>query len=180
MSSYRRVEVLPHDPTFATRAREEAARIERALGAVHVAIHHIGSTAIAIPAKPVLDLLLVVTDVTLLDAPEPRLAMETLGFEARGEFGIAGRRFFVKGTADGQRTHHVHAFGVGAPEITRHLDFRDYLRAHPEEAAEYGALKTALAAQHPADIEAYMDGKDAFIKEIERRAVVWRDASKRA
>jgi GrpB-like predicted nucleotidyltransferase (UPF0157 family) len=34
-------------------------------------------------------------------------------------------------------------------------------------------MKEQLAAQHPDDFEAYMDEKDAFIKENEAKAVVW-------
>ena len=40
--------------------------------------------------------------------------------------------------------------------------------AHPETARKYSDLKQKLAAQHPSDIEAYMDGKDEFIQEIDR------------
>jgi GrpB-like predicted nucleotidyltransferase (UPF0157 family) len=49
--------------------------------------------------------------------------------------------------------------------VKRHLDFRDYLIAHPEEAQRYGSLKAELARQFPHDIFAYMAGKDGFIKE---------------
>ena len=58
-------------------------------------------------------------------------------------------------------------------EILRHLAVRDYLRAHPAEAAAYGALKIRLAGQYPQDIEGYCDGKDAFVKRLERQALAW-------
>jgi GrpB-like predicted nucleotidyltransferase (UPF0157 family) len=45
--------------------------------------------------------------------------------------------------------------------------------AHPLEAQAYGALKERLALQHPGDIDAYMEGKDTFIKERERLALDW-------
>lgn len=54
---------------------------------------------------------------------------------------------------------------------------RDYLRAFPEAARRYGALKTALALRFPWDIEAYCDGKDAFVHELEREALAWRAAA---
>jgi GrpB-like predicted nucleotidyltransferase (UPF0157 family) len=53
------------------------------------------------------------------------------------------------------------------------LAFRDYLRAHADVAAECAALKRRLADQHPNDMAAYMDGKDAFIKDVEARALAW-------
>ena len=62
-----------------------------AMGSVLVAIHHIGSTSIpGIHAKPVIDMLAAVRDVSLLDGTGSRL--EALGYEAMDEFGIPGRR----------------------------------------------------------------------------------------
>ena len=153
----------------------ESAAVTRALGFNVVAIHHIGSTAIPpIHAKPVIDMLVEVLDHGETDGCNA--AMEALGYEPRGEFGIPGRRFFRKNDASGVRTHHIHAFVAGSPEIGRHLAFRDFMRAHPEHAAQYSMLKQKLAAAHSHDIEAYMDGKDAFIKETDRKAALWRSA----
>ena len=44
---------------------------------------------------------------------------------------------------------------------------------HDSARLEYGELKRGLYAQHPADIEAYCDGKDAWIKRVEQVAVEW-------
>lgn len=41
------------------------------------------------------------------------------------------------------------------------------------EAAAYGALKRELAARFSEDIEGYCDGKDAFVRGLERRALAW-------
>ena len=92
--------------------------------------------------------------------------MATQGYEAKGEYGIAGRRYFRKDNRAGIRTHQVHVFVSGSPDVIRHLAFRDYLRAHCQKALQYSKLKVALAKAHPNDIHAYMDGKDALIKEI--------------
>ena len=139
-------------------------------------MHHIGSTAVPnIHAKPVIDILLVVQKHAELDAKQA--AMEALGYEARGEGGIPGRRFFRRDNKDGDRTHQVHAFEADSPQIARHLAFRDYMIAHPGIAQEYSALKQKLAAEHPNDIEAYMDGKDAFIHEIDRWTAEQTEAS---
>ena len=50
---------------------------------------------------------------------------------------------------------------------------RDFLRTHPQDAFEYGELKSKLAIAYPSDIEAYCDGKDGFVKELERKALKW-------
>jgi GrpB-like predicted nucleotidyltransferase (UPF0157 family) len=166
-----RVEVVPHSPGWAAEFRAEAQRLRDALGDEVVAVHHVGSTAIpGISAKPIIDILLAVREVERLDDLGPE--MSGLGYEARGEFGIPGRRFFVK-HAGPRRTHHIHAFAAGSPELERHLAFRDYMISHPENARAYGRLKEGLAQEFPTDIEAYMDGKDAFIKEMESEALAW-------
>ncbi len=171
----RQVIVVPHDPAWKDAFEEEAGRISETLGGLVVRLHHIGSTAIpGVLAKPIIDMLLEVNDLTALEARSP--AMEALGYEALGEFGLPGRRYFRKDNAAGIRTHQVHAFKAEDPEIERHLAFRDYMIAHPAEAGEYGELKQRLAQAHPTDIQAYVDGKDLFIKEHEARALAWRAA----
>jgi GrpB-like predicted nucleotidyltransferase (UPF0157 family) len=52
-----------------------------------------------------------------------------------------------------------------------HLAVRDYLRAEPGEAVRYEAVKREAARRNPEDRIAYMAGKDAFIEELERRAL---------
>jgi GrpB-like predicted nucleotidyltransferase (UPF0157 family) len=103
--------------------------------------------------------------------------MMRLGYQPKGEFGIPGRRFFIKGN-DSARTHHVHVFQTGDPEVERHLGFRDYMIAHPQEAQAYHRLKEELAQKFPEDIESYIEGKDGFIKEMNRKAKAWRESSR--
>jgi len=170
----RKIEIVPHDPAWADLATTEAAQIMRTLGASILAIHHIGSTAIpGIMAKPTLDLLAEVPNLDEIDELNPR--MEALGYAPRGENGIPGRRYFIKLAGE---THfcHIHMFLTGNQEIIRHINFRDYLIAHPAEAEAYSRLKAALAAQFPYDSVSYTDGKEQFIREIDRKANRWRSS----
>jgi GrpB-like predicted nucleotidyltransferase (UPF0157 family) len=163
------VEVLPHDTAWREAFEAEAQRLGPALGPTVIAVHHIGSTSIpGIYAKPVIDILVEVTDISAVD--EQYSAMESLGYEVMGEFGIPGRRYFRKDGANGKRTHQIHVFQAGSPQVSRHLAFRDHMIAHPSDAEYYSRLKQRLAAQHPLDMDAYMDGKDGFIKEIDGKA----------
>ena len=165
----RKVEVVPHDRQWKQMFEVESQRVIEVLGENVVAIHHIGSTAIAnIYAKPIIDLLVAVKDIAKID--RYNAPMESLGYEAMGEFGIRDRRFFRKHNSEGIRTYHIHIFDVGSEQVNRHLAFRDYLIAHPEIAQQYSELKRKLAREFPHDIEGYMDGKDGFIKEINRKA----------
>lgn len=166
------VHVAPHDPEWRCRFETEASRICQCLERVLVRIHHIGSTAIpGIDAKPIIDILMDVVDLETLDEATP--ALERLGYEAMGEYGIPERRYFRRHDASGRRTHHVHAFRAGSTEIERHLAFRDYMIEHPGIAQAYGELKQRLAHEHSDDIGAYVDGKDAFVKEHEKKALLW-------
>lgn len=168
-----KVEVVPHNPAWCKDFETESKQIASAMGENLVAIHHIGSTAIpTIYAKPILDFLIEVQDIRQTDQQAETMAK--LGYEALGEFGLPGRRYFRKNRSPEIRTHNVHTYQVGSPEITRHLAFRDYLLAHPEVAQQYSDLKRQLAQQYPQDIERYMDGKDGFIKAIEQTALAWR------
>lgn len=166
----RTVEVVPHNPNWATQFEAEANRIRAIFGDELVAIHHIGSTAIpGIRAKPIIDLLVEVSDIEKVEAfNEPMIA---LGYEPMGEFGIAGRRYFQKG--GDARTHHVHAYQAGHPEIARHIHFRDYVRAHPDDAQAYSQLKEQLAQQYRAEPLSYTEAKSDFVREIDRKAEGW-------
>ena len=73
----------------------------------------------------------------------------------------------------------MHAFVERTDQVIRHLAFRDFLRAHPDEAAEYSDLKREVARQNPTDIYGYMEGKDAFIKGALERALRWRRQGER-
>ena len=168
----RTIVVVPYDPIWPEMFRQEAARIATVFGPDLVAIHHIGSTSIpGMSAKPIIDIMPVVRCIDRVDALNP--AMAQLGYEAFGEHGIPGRRYFRKG-GDEDCTHHVHIFEPGSPEVAKHLDFRDYLVAHPGDAQAYAGLKQDLARQFPHDVYAYMDGKDGLIREIMQRARAWR------
>jgi GrpB-like predicted nucleotidyltransferase (UPF0157 family) len=171
----RQVLVVAYNPAWKLEFEREATFIRRALGNMVAAVHHVGSTAIPnIYAKPIIDIMPVVADITRLDEARWQAAMTALGYEALGEFGLPGRRYFRKDNAAGIRSHHVHSYQHGHPDINRHLAFRDYLIAHPAEAQRYSALKQRLARAYPTNIEAYSNGKDAYIKEQERAAMAWR------
>lgn len=169
----RRVEVVPYNTDWPSLFKLEADEITAILGQEVVAIHHIGSTAIPrIAAKPIIDVMVEVHDIGKIDRFNN--TMVERGYKPKGEFGIAGRRFFIKG-GDASRTHHIHMFQSGNTELQRHLDFRDYMIVHPEDAEAYARLKEELARKFPTDIEGYCAGKDGMIEEIDGKAKTCRD-----
>ena len=172
----KRVVVVAFDAGWAEAFAREAEGVGRALGGTELRgmeVHHIGSTSIAgIWAKPVIDMLVVVGEIGAVG--ERHAGLVAMGYEGLGEFGIAGRRYFRKDDAASVRTHQIHVFEKGSPQVERHLAFRDFMRAHGEWARAYSDLKRRLAEAHPEDMSAYMDGKDGFIKEMDARAGRWR------
>lgn len=167
----RRIVVVDYDPRWEQQFQSEAKQIKAILKENCIAVHHIGSTSVkGLRAKPIIDIMPVVRDISLVDIHNREL--EALGYESKGEYGIPGRRFFIKGGDN--RSHHIHFFEVtNRAEIIRHLAFRDYLRSHPDAAREYAGLKAALAEAFPYDIDGYCSGKDAFVKAQEQKALVW-------
>jgi len=167
------VELCPPSPKWAETARAESARLKEALGDVLITVHHIGSTAIpGILAKPIVDLIPVVTDLASLDAREE--AVRALGYKWHGEFGLPGRRYCtLTDPATGKRKVQLHCYAEGAEGLPRHLAFRDYLRAHPAIAKDYEAEKVRAAALHPDNVLDYNGAKNDWIKRTERDALAW-------
>lgn len=163
----RRVEVVSYNSNWKEMYKEESEKIKNILNDIIINIHHIGSTAIpGIKAKPVIDILVEVKDIEAVDKYDNK--MKELGYEAMGEYGIPKRRFFRK--EGNKRTHHVHIFQVGNEEIERHINFKEYLIAHPDKGREYSKLKEKLANKYTYDVENYINGKSDFIEEIDRKA----------
>lgn len=170
----RKIEILPYNPTWVGDYHAEITRLSGKVGFNLVAAHHIGSTAVpGLAAKPTLDILWVMRDLETLDACND--AMSELGYTAKGENGIPGRRYFQR-VEDEQHLAHIHAFNEEHPEITRMLNFRDYLIAHPQTANEYEALKQQLAVQFRDVPMKYTQGKEEFIRAVDKRAAAWRSS----
>jgi GrpB-like predicted nucleotidyltransferase (UPF0157 family) len=165
------VELVPPSPHWAGMAAAETRALKAALGDVLVTVQHIGSTAIpGIMAKPIVDLIPIVTSLEALDAAMPHVT--ALGYECLGEFGLPGRRYCRKNDpATGKRQFQLHCYAEGWPEIARHLAFRDYLRAHPAKAKEYEAEKIRAAALHPDNTLDYNAEKNDWIKATEIAAL---------
>jgi GrpB-like predicted nucleotidyltransferase (UPF0157 family) len=167
------VELATYSADWAKSAAQEAARIKDAIGGVVVIVHHIGSTSIpGIRAKPILDLMPLVSSLAELDAARAKL--ESLGYEWFGEYGIPGRRYCKRDDSKtGKRLVQLHFFEAQSPEVMRHLAFRDYLRMHPDMARAYEAEKLRAQRRHPSNSHAYSDAKSAWIVTIQEIAITW-------
>jgi GrpB-like predicted nucleotidyltransferase (UPF0157 family) len=140
-------------------------QLRAALGDRVVRIEHVGSTSIpGVDAKPILDIVVAVRDMTQVAAFEQ--AVRPLGYIHQVENDQPGRLYFVKRTADDRSTHHLNITELDTECWFTHVAFRDYLREHPEAREEYRTLKLDLAHRHSRDRAAYQEGKGQFIEHI--------------
>ncbi len=162
--------VVSYDPQWAAWFARVGAQLREVLGPVALRIDHIGSTSVVgLAAKPILDLQISVADFEPLDAF--LLPLESLGYVFRAENPEQSKRYFRE--SPGMPRTHIHIRRVGSWSEQLSLLFRDYLRAHPEEARRYADLKYQLAAQLGEDRQGYVDAKDPFIWETLKKADAW-------
>lgn len=168
--STRRIEVVPYNPSWTQMFETEKELLLDQLPFSVSGIHHIGSTSVeGLAAKPIIDILIEVADILALDKHQH--CFESLGYECKGEYGIAGRRYYPKGGDN--RTHHIHAFKTRSDHAIRHIAFKEYLKAHPSIAQEYGTLKMKIAESCNNDIDLYCQGKADFVTKHEKLAIQW-------
>lgn len=167
-------EILLEAPMRAWKAqfREEVEFLRTNLPEGGWEVYHIGSTAIrGIMAKPVVDFLIAVEDFSLLEKNLEKLLEG--GLHDRGEAGVPGRRFFLRGTPGGERSAHFHFYQKDHPDVKRHLLFVVYLNARPEKAHEYEQLKLRLSQKYRFDAEKYTIGKSEWIQKTDQEAAKW-------
>ncbi len=169
------ITVVDYNPLWVKKYEEESVLIKDILADNCIVTYHIGSTSVpGLAAKPIIDIMVVVRSLERVDCVAE--AFSKIGYEYLGEFGIEGRRYLRKG--GDERTHQIHIFQMNDwSNIGRHLAFRDYMRTHEKERIEYAKLKIELAQKFPYDIDGYCDGKESFVREIEKVALVQFDES---
>lgn len=164
------LELHDPDPGWARLAATEGAHLTDTLRPWLAAeIEHIGSTAIPeLPAKPIVDLMALVTDPALVVAwAGDALAAAGWHYVPPELDRRDWRRFHVKADATGQRrVAHLHVIQVGEPRWRQQLEFRDVLRNRPELVARYAELKRELVRRCAGDREAYTEGKSGFVAEV--------------
>ena len=164
------VALSPHDPAWAQAFELERARLHALLPGSFLAIEHIGSTAVpGLVAKPVIDLMAAIESLDDVEILVDRLCAN--GYTTSREFNatLADRKWLMR-WRDGRRTHHLHIVVHGGAPWQERLAFRDALRRDPALADRYAKLKSALAAMHSSDREAYTEAKADFVREAVRRS----------
>ncbi|WP_433796301.1 GrpB family protein [Actinoplanes sp. CA-252034] len=164
------IEIVPYDSGWPAAFDRQRARVEAVLKPwIAGPVEHIGSTSIpGMSAKPIIDMAARTPDyqhtVGLAEA------MAGIGWVHAPEPGDEQARKWSFCFPDiARRTHHLHIFEVDADSWQSLLTFRDHMRTHPGDAAEYGRLKTLLAAADAHDRPRYRAAKAPFIRDLLKR-----------
>lgn len=172
-----KINVVKYDPEWKTQFTMEGTQIRALLAERCEMIYHIGSTAVpGLMAEPTIDIMAVVKDIGKID--QLNAEFKKLGYECKGEYGIPGRRFYVKG--DPIRTHQVSIYQKdNTKEIDRLLAVGEYLRSHPTAMNEYSEFKAKLAEEFTFNVKEYTEKKGAFLDKLEQEALKWKDRQER-
>jgi GrpB-like predicted nucleotidyltransferase (UPF0157 family) len=167
-----KIEIENYDPLWPKLYEQEKEIILNAcVNKIH-SIEHVGSTSVpGLGAKPIIDILLGVTNLKIADSFIPNMIDAGYEYVSKYEDVMPERRYFVKRNTEGNKTHHVHTVEVGSDFWKRHLLFRDYLRINDDARDRYWDLKKELSMQDWNDRNDYTDAKTEFIRSIETKAI---------
>lgn len=159
------VELVSHQEVWHEKAVMAIDVLKTVLGDTAIDIQHVGSTAICgIHAKPIIDIVVGVKDLGDIKLFVEELAQEGIVFRKED---IAEQLLFVIGDFEKNfRTHHIHVVQYGSEAWHNYINFRDYLNAFPEKAADYDALKRHLAVEYANDRGSYTSGKQELITHL--------------
>ncbi|MEU4242792.1 GrpB family protein [Actinoplanes sp. NPDC026619] len=165
------IKIMPYDPGWPDAFEAQRAAVAEALGPwIAGPVEHIGSTSVpGLAAKPIIDMMVCIGAYD--DGHSATAALSRIGWLHAPEPGDeAGRKWSFCFPSIELRTHHLHVYESGNPLARQLLAFRDHLRSHPVDAAEYARLKSELAAADRHDRPRYRSGKAPFIQDVLRRA----------
>jgi GrpB-like predicted nucleotidyltransferase (UPF0157 family) len=155
--------IVDYDPAWPVHFEMLHAVVASALGDLALTVEHVGSTAVpGLAAKPIIDMDVVIPSRS--DVPTAVDRLSRLGYKHRGDLGIAGREAFSH--PPGLPPHHLDVCARDSEELMHHILFRDYLRAHPDEARAYAQLKRRAASVFREDRDAYTEAKSVFVEEL--------------
>lgn len=187
-----RAVIVDYDPAWPIRARQLLSTVRSAFAsrAEEFGYEHIGSTAVpGLAAKPFVDLqvrmptLPSMAELTDILAPTPFIPAQGARPDSPGVHRDIPRPGDpVDPPLYEKRLFHspaeaaiLHIRRADSPFAQFVVDFRDWLRQHPDQARRYEQLKRDLAERHAGDpdYDDYTRAKSAFLNEIQPRLRGW-------
>ena len=160
------INLVEYDPQWPQQFLREADRIRSILDQRALQIEHVGSTSIpGLVAKPIIDILLVVTDSA--DEQTYLTPLEASGYKLTVREPEWHQHRLLKGP---DTNINLHVFTIGSTEIERMLLLRDWLRESLEDRELYATEKRKLARQKWHYVQNYADAKSKVVEHIMTRA----------
>jgi len=165
----RSIMIAEPDPSWPESFAQVDERIRVALGARVLDIVHIGSTSVpGLPAKPIIDIDLIVVDPSNESRWLPALVAAGFVLTVREPWWHE-HRLLKYSSPEAQ----VHVFGPNAPEPWKHRIFRDHLRRDAADRELYAIAKVAASRNANERAETMMEynlRKQDVIRDIYSRA----------
>jgi GrpB-like predicted nucleotidyltransferase (UPF0157 family) len=161
--------VEKYNPIWPVWFEEIKAYLGKRVSKASLRIEHIGSTSIrGMIAKPIIDIIIVIEPGTF---PQMKKILEEMGYYYRGDLGQKDREVFRLIDETPLPLHHLYVCAEGQIDLVQETAFRDYMRKHKKDRERLGILKWELCEKFNNDRQLYMDGKDAMVKEITKKAL---------
>lgn len=158
--------IAAYNDAWPRQFAREAETIRAALGARALLLEHTGSTSVpGLPAKPIIDIALVVADPADEAAYVP--ALEAAGYSLRIRESEWYQHRMLKRT---EPDVNLHVFGPDCEEVARMLLMRDWLRRDAADRELGARTKRELARRDWTYTQEYADAKGDIIQAILKRA----------
>lgn len=191
-----RVEIVKHNPEWATIYHCLQLELNAELRDYAPTIEHIGSTSVpGLASKPVIDVLVGVSGHENLDRVADALSRYDYVYYQKLNAYTPYRRLFVKLKSKPSdivvpkiytnrdvipkeitpyKLANIHIMETDSEEWLRHIAFREYLIAHPAVAQEYEEVKIKLnSLDYWLENKEYHQAKNNFIRQVEEEAMHW-------
>jgi GrpB-like predicted nucleotidyltransferase (UPF0157 family) len=160
------ISIHSYDPRWPAQFEKEKARLFGVFSQDLLEIEHIGSTAVpGLAAKPIIDMMAGVRMISMADSLLAPLRDFGYATPSNCNHGLTDRRWLLRHRA-GHRTHHLHLVELGSWIWIRTIRFREILRADPEMAKQYQALKYQLACTAGIDRDTYILKKGQYVDDV--------------
>jgi GrpB-like predicted nucleotidyltransferase (UPF0157 family) len=191
-----KIQVSDYNPNWAKSFLQIKSDLQDILSSLNPEIEHFGSTSVpGLAAKDVIDVMVGLESIDDLDKTILPMIQSNYIHYAIFDESTPDRRLFIglknkkhhplfqstylqeedvpHDLINQHRLSHVHIWKKGNEGWVRHLAFRDYLKAHPQEKETYGKLKKELSLRQWKDGMEYNQHKHNYIQKTEKKAIQW-------
>ncbi len=159
------IKLEPYKHDWKLEFESESRLIRDVLGVKVEKIHHVGSTAVEdLQSKPIIDMAIESSEFP--PSQETIDKFESIGYRYKGESGIKGRIWFIKGQP---RKFNLHFCALNSEIVNNQIRFREELKNNVKLRREYEKLKISHAVGKHIDDTEYALLKTKLIESVLRK-----------